>query len=91
MILDHSVWEPLQSHTIRLGRGLEGQLPLSLLAARHAVDHDVGEAVATPPPASEAKAEELEALEPVDRLPDVLTLQQRFCYRDNYKKVAEDY
>ena len=86
MILDHSVCEPLHSHTIRLGRGLEGQLPLSLLAARHAVDHDVGQAVATPPPASEAEAEELETLEPVDRLPDVLTLQHGSWHQDDHKK-----
>ena len=54
--------------------------------SRHAVDHDVGQAVATPPPASEAEAEELETLEPVDRLPDVLTLQHGSWHQDDHKK-----
>jgi hypothetical protein len=52
--------------------GLEGEL---LLGARHAVDHDVGEAVASPSPPAQAQREELQALEPVHRLPDVLALQ----------------
>jgi hypothetical protein len=55
--------------SLRLRGRLEREFSLGLFAAYHAIDHDIGEAVASPPPTAEAEAEELKALEPVDSLP----------------------
>ena len=57
--------------------GFEGEIVLGGAAPlHHAVDHDVGQAVAAPAPGAQVQAVGLQGLEPVHRLTYVLALKQ---------------
>lgn len=52
------------------------ELSANLLTPCHPIDHDVGQTIPPPPPATQTRAVELEVVEPVEGLTGILPLQK---------------